>query len=223
VGLPAPATLCTIFPVAPFVLYWTVVLRMNYPNVVTSAFTFRAPVLLAAAVLAFAILFAPVGYATVMTFSISASGAKEVNAAGVPNQGDPDGTATGTLTLNNGTGSGTTGSATFSLTLNNIDLTTLTGHHIHQAPATTTGTIVLDFGDPDTIRSGSVLSGTISNLSATTITSVFANPAGFYYNIHNGAFPGGAVRDQLTPIPEPAAVSLLPLAALAIAARRRRS
>jgi hypothetical protein len=164
---------------------------------------------------------APASQAAFLTFNITATGMEEVTAGGVPNQGDLDGTALGTLTLDNGTGSGTTGFATFSLTLSNIDLTTLSGHHIHQAPATTTGSIVLDFGDPDTIRTGSSLSGTISNLSATTITNIFANPSGFYYNVHNGAFPGGAVRDQLVVVPEPASASLLLLGGAALVARRR--
>jgi hypothetical protein len=159
---------------------------------------------------------------TTMTFNINANGQKEVTAGGVPNQGDLDGSISGTLTLDNGTGAGTTGSATFSLTLSNIDTTTLTGHHIHMAPATTTGNIVIDFGDPDAIRTGNFISGIVTGLPAPTITSAFANPSNFYYNIHNGAFPGGAVRDQLTPIPEPGAIFLLPAAATILAARRRR-
>ena len=159
---------------------------------------------------------------TQMTYAINANGAKEVTSGGVPNQGDLDGSASGTLTLDNGTGAGSTGSATFSITLSNIDITTLTGHHIHMAPATTTGSIVLDFGDPDSLRTGSVISGTISNLSATQITAVFANPSNFYYNIHNGAFSGGAVRDQLVPVPEPS-LGFFPACATLLLMRRRNS
>src|SRR5438046_1978913 len=64
-------------------------------------------------VAAFAILlcaaFAPRAQATAITYNIFATGAAEVNAGGTPNQGDLDGTATGTLTLNdNGTSVGTT-------------------------------------------------------------------------------------------------------------------
>ncbi len=157
--------------------------------------------------------------ASALVFDITANGLKEVSAAGVPNQGDPDGTAIGTLRLDNGTGAGTTGTATFSITLSNIDLTTLAGHHIHIGAATTTGAIVLDFGDPDNIRTGSVLTGTVANLSATQITSVFANPTNFYYNLHNGAFPGGAVRSQ---IPEPGSAALLVLGMGGLLARRSR-
>jgi hypothetical protein len=153
-------------------------------------------------------------------YNINADGAKEVTSGGIPNQGDPDATSIGTLLLDNGTGSGTTGFATFNLTLSNIDLTALTGHHVHQAPATTTGGIVLDFGDPDNIRSGSVLSGTITGLNAATITAIFANPTNFYYNTHNGVFPGGAVRDQL--VPEATSAALLLLGAGGLLTSRRR-
>jgi hypothetical protein len=158
------------------------------------------------------------------TFAINANGAKEVTGAGVPNQGDPDGTAIGTIFFDNGTGIGPTGSATINLTLSGLDVGTidLTGHHIHQAPSTTTGSIVIDFGDPDVIRSGNVLSGTITGLPAATITNVLNSPTGFYYNLHNASFPGGAVRDQLSaPIPEPASLGVLAVGALGLLRRRR--
>lgn len=162
----------------------------------------------------------PVSRAAQAIFSITANGAKEVNSAGSPNQGDVDGTAVGTIRFDNGTGAGSTGSAVINLTLSNLDVGTidLTGHHIHQAPSTTTGSIVIDFGDPDTIRSGNTLSGTITGLPAATITSLLNGPSGFYYNLHNAQFTGGAVRDQL---PEPGGLGLLGLAAGGLLARRR--
>jgi hypothetical protein len=160
--------------------------------------------------------------ADTQTFVINANGAKEVNAAGVPNQGDPDGTAIGTLLLDSGTGVGSTGFATFSITMTNIDLTTLSGHHIHQAATTTTGPIVIDFGDPDTIRTGNLLTGTITGLPAPTIAAALATPSNFYYNLHNGSFPSGAVRDQLTPVPEPGTLLLAGSAAAGFVAWRRR-
>ena len=152
-------------------------------------------------------------FAAETTYTIFADGESEVTAAGVPNQGDLDGSAIGTITLNNGTGAGSTGSATINLTVALID-GTFNGHHIHQAPATTTGPIVLDFGNPATILTGTptagTLSGTITGLSATTITNIFNSPTGFYYNLHTTPnFPGGAVRHQL---PEPASVVLFALA-----------
>ncbi len=166
---------------------------------------------LAGMIVCLALLTTNAAHADEFTFNINATGAQEVSA------GDPDGFAIGTITFNNGTGAGTTGSATISLTMTNIDLTNLTGHHIHQANVGVNGGIVLDFGDPDNIRIGDTLSGMITGLSATTITGIFANPTNFYYNLHNSAFPGGAVRDQLSaPIPEPHTTAFLALGGLAL-------
>jgi CHRD domain/PEP-CTERM motif len=184
-----------------------------------------APRIAAAFVLlAASMLMTGAAHAVAITFPINATGAEEVTAAGVPNQGDLDGSAIGTITLDEGAG-GATGSATFNLLLANLDFD-FTGHHIHQAPATTTGPIVLDFGDPNTILSGSTLLGTITGLPSATIAAVFANPSGFYYNLHNTPFPSGAVRDQLAPVPEPAIVwlvgsGLVGLAAVVRYGRRR--
>jgi hypothetical protein len=161
------------------------------------------------------------GAAVITTYNVNMTGAKEVTSGGVPNQGDPDGLVTGTLTLNNGTGAGTTGSASFNLTISNIDFP-VTGYHIHKAPSTTTGTIVLDFQGQtpfESMRTGNTFVGTVSNLSATTITDVQTNPAGFYFNIHNGPFGGGAVRDQL---PEPTGLAVLMLGGGLLAGQRRR-
>lgn len=161
------------------------------------------------------------------TFNIFANGAKEVNSVGTPNQGDPNGTAIGTILLDNGTGSGNTGFATINLSLSMID-GVLSGHHIHQAPSTTTGPIVIDFGNPNAILMGTAmmgtLSGTIMGLPAATITNIFANPTGFYYNLHSTPqYPGGAVRDQL--VPEPSSITLLACSGMALLGycwRRRR-
>jgi hypothetical protein len=150
-------------------------------------------------------------------FNITANGIKEVSAGGVPN-GDPDGLAVGTVQLDNGTGSGTTGSAIINITITNVDFP-LTGHHIHQGPITSIGGIVLDFGNPESFRSGNTITESVSNLSAATINNVFANPSAFYYNIHNIPFGGGAVRDQLTP--EPGVASLIAVSVIGLLRRRR--
>jgi hypothetical protein len=157
------------------------------------------------------------GLADSVTFNIFADGAKEVAADGTPNQGDPDGSAIGTILLDNGTGSGNTGFATINLSLSMIN-GVLSGHHIHQAPATTTGPIVIDFGNPNTILTGTpmsgTLSGTITGLPAATITSIFANPTNFYYNLHSTPeYPAGAVRDQ---IPEPSSIAILACGSVAL-------
>ena len=157
-----------------------------------------------------------------MVFNIAANGIQEVNVNGVSN-GDPDGLANGTITLDNGTGSGTTGFATFSLTVSNID-GSLSAHHFHEGPPTTTGAVRLDFGSPTILLTGSstsgTLSGTVTGLSSTQITAVLANPTSFYYNLHSTTFPSGAVRHQL--VPEPTAAGLMALSILGLGAFRRR-
>lgn len=46
---------------------------------------------------------------------------------------------------------------------------------------------------------------------------------GLYYSqIHNGPHPGGAIRGQLNPVPEPASLFALGIGALVLARRRRR-
>jgi hypothetical protein len=138
-------------------------------------------------------------------FNINANGIKEVNSSGVPN-GDPDGSAIGTLLLDEGTG-GTSGFAVLSLTLAGLDFP-LSAHHIHMAPTNTTGGVFFGLGNPEAMRVGNLLSGTASGLNSALVGSVLANPGAFYYNLHNGPFPGGAVRDQLVPVPEPSTTAL---------------
>lgn len=182
--------------------------------------THRRPLLIAFAIASATVLLAAShSQAASMTFNINADGIKEVNSSGVSN-GDPDGSAIGTLMLDNGTG-GTTGFAIFNLTLANIDFP-LSAHHIHMAPPTTTGGVFLGFSNPEAMRSGNILSGTSPNLSSAAIDSIFANPSAFYYNLHNGPFPSGAVRDQLTPVPEPSTFALVGLGLAGLVWRMRR-
>jgi hypothetical protein len=85
--------------------------------------------------------------------------------------------------------------------------TTLTGAHIHNAPAgANTGVVV---GLPLTATDVAVPSGqgsltkpslpsTSSTVSAATVAQgVFNNPAGNYFNVHTTLNTGGAIRGQL--------------------------
>lgn len=100
-----------------------------------------------------------------------------------PGPGDPDGTGTATISLNQGQGQ-----VCFELTWDAID--TPTAAHIHEAPPSEPGPVVvpLDVDPPQ----GCV------EADSELIKAIRQNPDAFYVNIHNGPFPGGAIRGQLT-------------------------
>jgi hypothetical protein len=114
-------------------------------------------------------------------FSVELSGANEVTA------GDPDGSGTALLTLNQGKGE-----VCFELTYSDID--TPTRAHIHAAPAGSNGPIVVAFFDfvapPPT--EGCV------EADKELIKQIRQDPEGYYVNVHNADFPGGAIRGQLS-------------------------
>lgn len=126
--------------------------------------------------------------ATIVTFTVAMDGAQEVPGG----TGDPDGTANGTISLND-----LTGEITFSFFYTNID--DPVAMHIHP------GVAGVEAGPLVTLPVSSIgvdpnpLVGTVTPF-LTTVQSILANPTAFYVNIHTPPFPDGAVRGQ---IPEP--------------------
>ena len=91
-----------------------------------------------------------------------------------------------------------------------------TAAHLHAAPPGVPGPIrvPLPLGSP---KIGN------ATLSASQEVELLGNL--FYVNIHSTAFPGGEIRGQMLPIPEPATITLaaMALTCVAIYGRRRRN
>lgn len=107
-------------------------------------------------------------------------------AAERPGPGDPDGTGTATLRVNAGQGQ-----VCYAINVANIDAATLA--HIHRGAADAAGPVVVNF-DPPADGSSEGCASVARSLAQELIRA----PAGFYVNVHNAAFPGGAIRGQLS-------------------------
>ena len=83
------------------------------------------------------------------------------------------------------------GQICYDLTLKNIVLP-LTGAHIHIGAAGVNGPVVVNFP----VEGGANLSDCV-DVAPDLMQMIAAKPAGFYVNIHNAEFPGGAIRGQL--------------------------
>jgi len=102
-----------------------------------------------------------------------------------PRPGDPDGIGVATVTLDSGTGR-------VCVRWRMINVDPLTAAHIHQAPPGVAGPVVVSLPVPV----GGASSG-CTTASPALVQSIIDNPSGFYVNVHNPAYPGGALRGQL--------------------------
>lgn len=109
-------------------------------------------------------------------------------AAEVP-PGDPDGSGTALVTLNQGQGE-----VCWEIRVSDILLPALAAH-IHVAPVGVAGPIVVPLSAPD---ASGFAAGCASGVDAGLIRAIRQNPADYYVNVHNADFPPGAVRGQLT-------------------------
>jgi Cu/Zn superoxide dismutase len=121
-------------------------------------------------------------------FTTTMTGAAEVNAQGVPNQGDPDGTGTATITLNYGQGT-----VCWEISVSGITLPA-SAAHIHEAPVTAPGPVVVPLSAPD----ASGFASGCATVDRELIKDILQHPEEYYVNVHNADYPSGALRGQLS-------------------------
>lgn len=106
-------------------------------------------------------------------------------AAEVPGPGDPDGSGTARITVN-------VGQREICYELAVSGIAPATAAHIHEAPAGTAGPVVVPLMPPtDGMVSGCAL------VSRELAKNILKHPEEYYVNVHNVAFPAGALRGQL--------------------------
>ena len=116
-----------------------------------------------------------------VAFTVVLDGASEF-----PGPGDTNGAGVASLTLNP-----TTGQVCVNITTTDIDA--MTAMHIHTGVAGAAGGVLINFAPP----SGATAVAKCVTAPTTDVQAVIAAPAGHYLNVHNGAFPDGAIRGQL--------------------------
>ena len=100
---------------------------------------------------------------------------------------DEDGTGMATLVLDPDAGT-----ACWEMTAEGIDPVTIS--HIHEGAEGVDGGVVVDL-DLDGFEGTS--EGCNEAAEADALQAIIDDPAGYYVNLHNEAFPGGAIRGQL--------------------------
>ena len=128
--------------------------------------------------------------ATAASSQTAANGGRKLQtsltgAAEAPNAGDPNGSGTASVIVNPGQGR-----ICYELTVSNI--APATAAHIHEAPVGVAGSIVVALAAPSDGDS----SGCVS-VTRKLALEILKDPADYYVNVHNAAFPAGAVRGQL--------------------------
>jgi len=102
---------------------------------------------------------------------------------------DSDGSGTATVVLDPDAGT-----ACWTMSVEHIDPVTVS--HIHEGAAGADGGVVVDL-DLDGFDGSS--EGCNDAADADALQAIIDNPAGYYVNVHNEAYPGGAIRGQLAP------------------------
>jgi hypothetical protein len=118
-------------------------------------------------------------------FAVLTSTMKGANEVPVP--GDPAATGTATVILDS-----TTGRVCYFVVTSGL-AEPVTAAHIHAGAAGTPGPVVIPFSTP---THGFTIGCTTALLPL--VQSIIDNPSGYYTNVHNAQYPGGAIRGQLS-------------------------
>ena len=139
-------------------------------------------IMLSIFVLALAVLtFAYLAAANEMKAKANLTGAAEV-----PGPGDPDGGGTVQVTLNSDKNE-----VCYDLSVK--DIPEATAAHIHEGAVGKDGPVKVGLDAP---KGGSVKG--CKSADAAVVKDIMANPANYYVNVHNAAYPKGALRGQLS-------------------------
>jgi hypothetical protein len=114
--------------------------------------------------------------------------AEMVGANEVPGPGDPDGTGTVRLRLNQGRHR-----ICYKIEVADITLPA-TAAHIHPGEAGVAAPPVVTLGTPD---ASGIAEGCATGVARSLIKDIRKHPAEYYVNVHTTDFPDGAVRGQL--------------------------
>lgn len=131
---------------------------------------------------------AAIGLASCETIADATNPALRASLTGsqeVPGPGDPDGSGSAEITVVDATDN-----VCFDLEVRNIGAATAA--HIHRGEAGVSGPPVVTLEAPSDGSSDGCISA-----PGGLADEIYANPAGFYVNVHNSEYPAGAIRGQL--------------------------
>jgi hypothetical protein len=130
-----------------------------------------------------AVALAPVASANGRPLKTDMIGANEV-----PGPGDPDGSGSAKLRLNQGRHR-----ICYKIEVGDISLPA-TAAHIHPGGVGEANSPIVDLGAPD---ASGVAQGCVTGVERSLIKAIRQDPADYYVNVHTSDFPDGAIRGQL--------------------------
>ena len=124
-----------------------------------------------------------------VALSAALTGANEV-----PGPGDADGVGVAEIDI-----AARSGALCLSIAVEGIALPA-TAAHIHAGAAGVAGDVVVTLEAPVGFGSGAagIAAGCLTKLDGSLLRDIAKNPSGYYVNVHNGDFPNGALRGQLS-------------------------